>query len=229
MKRALVTGGSRGLGAALCALFLEKGYEVLTICRSAPSLAGVRAYRADLCDPEQARRVAGEIRADVPGLDVLVNNAGLSMAARIVNMSEKEYDQVVQVNFNAPRILTESLRPLVKGGSVVNIVSRVGIEGRIGLCNYAASKGLLLGYSRAMAAELARDDIRIFAVNPGFMVTGLVRPGLIDVQKGESLLGRISDPAASAGFVYRVSQLRWGSGTLFDFDSRLYKSWNSLS
>ena len=229
LKTALITGGSRGLGEALCRLYLEKGFAVVSVSRNPSGVRGVENCLADLSSPRETASCAERIREGHGRLDLLINNAGVSPAALIMNADEKDYERTVQVNFNAARALTESLRGLLHGGCVVNIASRTGVEGRAGLCAYAASKGLLIGYTAGLAREMRAEGIRVFAVNPGFMKTGMALPKIVEKQTRESLLNAVSTPEASARFVYWVSCLRGGSGRLFDFDSRIYKSWTNLS
>jgi 3-oxoacyl-[acyl-carrier protein] reductase len=228
MSVAVITGGSSGLGLRLARKYTNQGYEVITCSRRGKSCENALSFQADFSRPESVTRFAHSIKKDTEKINVLINNAGISPAARILNFNEQDFLDTLQVNFNAARSLTECLRPLLSGGgSVVNIVSRVGIEGRIGLCAYGAAKGLLIGYTRGMAREFGNDNIRINCVNPGFMVTGMVTEKTMDRQKGESVLQIISDIDASAEFVYWISTIKWGTGQVFDFDTRIYSTWKT--
>jgi NAD(P)-dependent dehydrogenase (short-subunit alcohol dehydrogenase family) len=227
MKAAVITGGTGGLGLALAGHFQRNGFRVFTCSRQDRACPGADVYRADLADRGTLDAFVRHIAASLQKIDVLVNNAGISPAARVLNFSQDDFEKTVAINFVSAVRLIEHLKPLLHGGSVVNIVSRVGLEGRIGLCAYAASKGLLTGYTSGMARELRGAGVRINCVNPGFMATAMASPKTVEVQQEASVLRRISTPAASAAFIYWVSQLQDVSGRLFDFDSRIYSSWKT--
>jgi len=146
-------------------------------------------------------------------------------------MTGTAFDEAMQTNFNAPVRLIEGLVGCFEdGGVVVNVVSRVGVEGRIGLSGYAASKGSLIGYTRGVARFLGSRRVNIHAVNPGFMVTDMVQSRkTIDTQTAASVLGKVARVEEAARFVFWVSGIRWTTGRLFDFDSRMYASWPLLS
>ena len=227
MKAAVITGGSGGLGLALAGRFQKNGFRVFTCSRQGRACPGADVYQADLADSGSLDAFVRHIAASLPRIDVLVNNAGISPAARVLNFSQDDFEKTVKVNFVSAVRLTGHLKPLLGGGSVVNIVSRVGLEGRIGLCAYAVSKGLLIGYTAGMARELCGAGVRINCVNPGFMATAMASSKTVEAQREASALKRISTPEASAAFVYWVSQLPGVSGRLFDFDSRIYSSWKT--
>ncbi|OGS37179.1 MAG: hypothetical protein A2293_11655 [Elusimicrobia bacterium RIFOXYB2_FULL_49_7] len=228
MKRVLITGGSKGLGRALCRLFLEKGYEVISVSRSHNSMDGIIAYYADLSRSQERRHFIEQIVSRFSRIDVLINNAGLALSGLLADFNEMDYEQVIETNFSATRHLTEAFLPLLtNGGSVVAITSRVGREGRAGLSGYAVSKGLLMGYVTGIAESLHQKGVRIIGVNPGFMQTDMVRPRHIEKQRKQSLLGAINAVETSARFVYWLSEATWGTGRIFDCDGREYKSWTN--
>jgi NAD(P)-dependent dehydrogenase (short-subunit alcohol dehydrogenase family) len=226
MKRVLITGGSSGLGLALAQSFLALGYEVHTLSRRGESAPGTVNYRVDLSDAQAIRAFTHTFCAKSTRLDLLINNAGISPSGLIPSFSERDFDETLCVNFTAARLLVEELRPILKAGTIINIVSRVGKEGRAGLCAYAASKGLLLEYTKMQAPRLRSEGIKILAINPGFMVTAMVTEKSIQKQRRESLLGANSSPERTAGFIAWIAGQSFGSGELYDFDSRVYKSWN---
>ncbi|MFH0922078.1 MAG: SDR family oxidoreductase [Fibrobacterota bacterium] len=226
MKRLLVTGGSSGLGLCLAGRFLSMGWEVHTLSRRAESAPGAVNHAVDHADARAIAAFTTRFIAEVGCLDLLINNAAIAPAALLVSFSEHDFDRTLMVDFTAPRLLSEQLRPLLRGGTIINVVSRVGKEGRAGLCAYAAAKGLLIDYTRSLSREMEKDNIRVVAVNPGFMVTPMVREKMIEVQRRESILNMVSAPEASTNFIAWIAGQSFGSGSLFDFDSRIYQSWN---
>ncbi|OGJ84512.1 MAG: hypothetical protein A2268_11000 [Candidatus Raymondbacteria bacterium RifOxyA12_full_50_37] len=226
MKRAIVTGGSSGLGYACAEVIGSAGYQVTSLSRRNTSAPGVACLPLDLSNSREIDAMAARLRSKGDKIDILVNNAGISPAGRVQDFSEQDFDATMQVNFSAARLLIEGLRPLLQGGVVINIVSRVGYEGRHGLCAYGVSKGMLIGYTQTIAAELAQDNVRIYGVNPGFIITGMVTEKAIARQKGESLFGSVSDVHAAARFILMLAQSEWSTGAIYDFDSRVYNGWH---
>ncbi len=230
MKTALVTGGSGGLGLCLVRKFLESGYRVITLSRRGTSENGAESHCVDLRNDTEVGDFIHSIKSSVEKLDVLVNNAAISSAARILNASEESFDETLKVNFISAQKLTEAFLPLIAtNGAIVNIISRVGFEGRIGLCAYASSKGLLAGYTLHLAERCRHVGVRVYGVNPGFMVTDMVNENAVMLQKKESLLGVVSVPERSADMIYLIIKDETGIGPIIDIDSRIYQSWNVLS
>lgn len=229
MKTALITGASSGLGFALADLFLRNGYRVIALSRRGLAPEGAETHQVDLADIKALRRLIKKIEPDLGELSVLINNAGVSPAARILNTPEFDYDNTIKINFLAPKALTELLLPkMCRPGIIVNIISRVGFEGRIGLCAYAVSKGLLAGYTEVLAQSSKKQDISVYGINPGFMLTGMITEIAIKAQKGESLLHVALPPEHSAKMIFSIIEGKAGLGPFFDLDSRVYHSWKTL-
>jgi len=226
MKKVLITGASSGLGQALAHAFQNNGDQVLTLSRRGQSIPEAVNISLNLLDEDGIATFIHHFKTLHSKLDILINNAGISPSGRILNFSEADFDKTVAVNFKACRQLTEGLRPILSGGLVVNIVSRVGIEGRTGLCGYAAAKGLLSGYTIGMAEELKKDNIRIVGINPGFMRTEMVDEKAIEMQKRESVLSATSTVERSASLILALVSQPIASGQLINLDSRIYHSWN---
>lgn len=176
---ALVTGSARGIGRAI-ATRLAEDYERLILVDIDPGLAetvvqleakgwAVTAVEADLSGRSGIEAVA-EAVAGAGGLDLLVNNAGITRDARLVNMTDEAFRAVLAVNLGAPYRLASALEPRIrKGGAIVNIASRSYL-GNFGQYNYSVSKGGLVGLTRALAVELA-PQIRVNAIAPGLIGT----------------------------------------------------------
>jgi 3-oxoacyl-[acyl-carrier protein] reductase len=209
-KLALVTGASRGIGAAIVEELAAAGAEVVLGYRSgkdeAEELAhrlGGRAIQADVSDPEQAARLV----AEAGNLDVLVNNAGLTRDGLLARMSDDDWRSVIDTNlasvFYTCRAVT---RPMMKkrGGSIVNVSSIVGLHGNWGQTNYAASKAGIIGFTKSLAKELGSRNVRANVVAPGYVTTRLtdVLPEEATRQMlDNTALGRLGEPKDIAGAV----------------------------
>ena len=178
-KTALVTGASRGIGRAIAAELAGAGASVVVGYHSgkdeAETLAaeiGGRAVQADVGDAEEAARLVEE----AGDLDVLVNNAGLTRDGLIARMSDEDWRVVLDTNlggvFHTCRAAARGMMRR-KSGSIVNLTSVVGLRGNPGQTNYAASKAGLIGFTKALARELASRNVRANAVAPGYITTAL--------------------------------------------------------
>ncbi len=188
-KVSLVTGASRGIGAAIAISLANAGSDVVINYRSEQNAADevVNAIRnagrnAQRCkfDVTNAMEVAREIdrvAAEMGRIDILVNNAGINRDKTFLNMSGEDWEQVISTNLTGVFNVTKAALPhmISRGwGRVVNISSVIGIMGNIGQSNYAASKAGILGFSRSIAKELASTGITVNVVAPGFTSTGMV-------------------------------------------------------
>ena len=178
-KVALVTGASRGIGRAIAAELAGAGAQVVVGYRSGRDEAeevaseiGGRAVQADVGDPDEASRLVGEAGE----LDVLVNNAGLTRDGLIARMSDDDWRVVLDTNlggvFHTCRAAARGMMKR-KSGSIVNLTSVVGVHGNPGQTNYAASKAGIIGFTKALARELAPRNVRANAVAPGYITTAL--------------------------------------------------------
>jgi len=178
MKKALVTGGTRGLGAAISARLRDAGYQV-TVTGTSPRGTAPRGCLylqcdfADLDQVEAASRHAARMR-----LSVLVNNAGINRVAPVQELAPADYREVQQVNVEAPFRLCAAVLPGMRRrryGRILNITSIYGVVSCPGRAAYSASKFGLLGLSRAMALEAAADNVLVNCLAPGFIDTDLTR------------------------------------------------------
>lgn len=190
-RRALVTGGSRGIGRAICLELARAGAAVAVNYRAAEAAAAetVAAIRADggeavalpgdVAETEQAAALVKAAVAELGGLDILVNNAGVTRDGLLMRMSEDDWDAVHRTNLRGAFAVTKAaLRPLLRSdaGRVVMIASVVGVMGNAGQVNYAASKAGLIGFTRSLAREVASRGVTVNAVAPGFIETDITAP-----------------------------------------------------
>lgn len=187
-KVALVTGASRGIGAAIARTLAEKGAAVaVNYAGSAGAAAQVVAsieasggravaLQADVSDPAAAAALVAETIAQLGGLDIVVNNAGITRDGLLVRMSDEDWSAVIATNltgvFNVTRAATKFLMKQ-RSGSIVNVASVVGLVGNAGQANYAAAKAGIIGMTKSVARELAPRGVRVNAVAPGFIETDM--------------------------------------------------------
>ena len=185
-KITLVTGASKGIGNAVAKKFAAHGANVaftyLSSVEKGEALEkelaamGVKAkgYRSDASDFAAAEQLINSVVEDFGGLDVLVNNAGITKDNLLMRMSEEMWDTVININlkscFNTVKAATRTLMKQ-KSGSIINMTSVVGIKGNAGQANYAASKSGIIGFTKSVALELGSRGIRCNAIAPGFIET----------------------------------------------------------
>ena len=185
-KIALITGASKGIGNAVAKRFAEQGANVAFTYLSSVekgealekelSAIGVKAkgYRSDASDYEAAEQLIKSVVEDFGGLDVLVNNAGITKDNLLMRMSEEMWDTVMNVNlksvFNTVKASTRTFMKQ-RSGCIINMTSVVGIKGNAGQGNYAASKAGIIGFTKSVALELGSRGVRCNAIAPGFIET----------------------------------------------------------
>ena len=208
---ALVTGGSKGLGAGLVDAFLDAGYCVSTCARSesdtvrgwaeaAETRDRFQFIPADVSDHEAAERFVKEAASRWGRIDVLVNNAGVAREGVIALFGDDAIDQVVDLNVKGTLYVTRAATRVMlrqRSGSIVNVSSVVGFSGYRGLAVYSATKAALDGTTRALARELGSRGITVNGVAPGYLTTEMSQ-GLDEAQLGQitrrTPLGRLGDP-----------------------------------
>lgn len=196
---AFVTGASRGIGKAICIKLAENGFDIAACCSSrveslndtleACKSAGANAvgYSCDVKDLAAVTALVDSIVKEQGPIRVLVNNAGITRDKLIIQMTEDDYDAVLDTNLKgAFNCIKAVVRPMMKakGGSIINISSVVGIMGNAGQANYAASKAGLIGLTKSIAKEYGSKGIRANAVAPGFVETEMTAELSEDVKKG---------------------------------------------
>lgn len=211
-KNCLVTGGGRGIGKAIALQLAEAGGNVaLTYSRSAEAAEqvtseieqkGVKAMaiQADAVDSARSEEVIQQITDTWSGIDVLVNNAGVTRDNLMMRMKEEDWDEVINTNLKSVFNYSKAvIRPMMrnKKGSIINIGSVVGLTGNAGQANYAASKAGIVGFTKSMAKELASRNIRVNVVAPGYIVTemtGSLDEKLLEEIKSAIPLARPGEP-----------------------------------
>jgi len=184
---AIVTGGSRGIGAAIAAALAEHGAAVLVSGRDADRLdravkeleatgATVIGVVADAASREDAERLTDAARQRFGRIDVLVNNAGITRDGLLVRMKDEDWDRVMEVNLRGAFVLTRAVSKVMvrqKSGRIINVASAAGAMGNAGQVNYSAAKAGLIGFTKAAARELAHWHILVNAVAPGLIETDM--------------------------------------------------------
>lgn len=181
---AIVTGGTRGIGRAICEELHGSGVKVAANYGANDEAAarftaetGIQAYKFDVSDYDACQEGVARITAELGPVDILVNNAGITRDATIMNMSRADWDAVVDTNlgscFNMVHAVWDSMRER-KFGRIVNIGSINGQGGQYGQVNYAAAKSGIHGFTKALAQEGARFGISVNALAPGYVETDMV-------------------------------------------------------
>jgi 3-oxoacyl-(acyl-carrier-protein) reductase len=208
-KRALVTGGSRGIGRATVLALAEAGADVVInycssalaaeeTCAAARNLGvGVHVYHADLSKDDETQRMAEAVLTEVGPIDILVNNAGITRDKSFLKMTRVFWDEVLAVNLTGTFSITRALLPgMVEAGwgRVINLTSIVGQTGNFGQINYSVAKAGLIGFTMTLAREVARKGVTVNAVAPGFIETDMTKDlseGALTAVKAMTPLGRL--------------------------------------
>ncbi len=223
-KKALITGGSRGIGRAAALALAEAGADVaINYQRSTEAAeearAAVRAlgasawiFQADIASEDEAKRMADTILNQVGPIDILVNNAGITRDKTFLKMTRSIWDEVLGVNLTGTFNVTRALLPgMVEAGwgRVINLASVVGQTGNFGQVNYAVTKGGIIAFTMSLAREVARKGVTVNAVAPGFIETDMTKdlpaPALMAV-KAMTPMGRLGRPEeVAAAIVFLAS------------------------
>lgn len=196
-KTCVVTGGSRGIGQAIAETLADNGATVVINYRSGEANAreiadsieaddgSVMTQQADVCDPDEVTAMAEAVAAEFGSVDVLINNAGITIDKRFDQLTPEDWERVIDVNLNGPFHCTKAFYEDIKAapeGRVINISSVVGHRGSYGQTNYAASKSGLFGFTRSLALELAPYGSTANCVAPGYTHTEMVDSVREDIQ-----------------------------------------------
>ncbi|HBG02537.1 MAG TPA: 3-oxoacyl-[acyl-carrier-protein] reductase [Firmicutes bacterium] len=212
-KIALVTGATRGIGKAIAARLKEDGADLVVTGRDQERLAawqseGALAISADITQVAEVEELIAAIIKRYGRIDLLVNNAGITRDGLLMRMGDADWNEVLETNLTGVfNVCRAAIRPMLKArqGKVVNISSVIGVTGNAGQTNYAASKAGVIGFSKALAKEVASRNILVNVVAPGYIDTEMTR-ALNDQQRQEILrmipLGRTGQGEDVASLVH---------------------------
>lgn len=248
-KKAVITGGSEGIGFGIAKAFARTGADLLLIARDAEKLGkasaelisygvNVKTLSADLSDPSAFEKISGQILSEWNEIDILVNNAGIARFNVFSEVSESEFDLQLNLNVKAPYLLTQRLLPALERakGCIINISSyfaRRMLPGRPSTV-YSLTKGAINSFTKALAYELGTKGVRVNAIAPGTVNTPLVQKNISRLSEEERAgfqeaiktiypLGRIGEPDDLGGIaVYLASdEAKWVTGSIMNVDGGL--------
>jgi acetoacetyl-CoA reductase len=217
-KTALVTGGTGGIGAAICKQLAESGAKVTTNYRNEEKAqafkkemqdAGldVHIYQVDVTDTEGCRKMVEDIENNVGPIDIVVNNAGITKDTTLRKMTKEQWDQVMRINLDS---LYNICQPIVEGmtsrgwGRIVNISSINGQKGQIGQTNYTTTKAGMHGFTMSLAQEVARKGVTVNSVSPGYIATDMVMAVPEEIREkiiAQIPVGRLGTPEEIAAII----------------------------
>ncbi|MBN1392715.1 MAG: 2-dehydro-3-deoxy-D-gluconate 5-dehydrogenase KduD [Sedimentisphaerales bacterium] len=203
-KIAIVTGSSRGLGKAMAIGLAEAGADIALVGRSDMKETQRQieklgrkciTIKADLISKDCVDEIVDTTVKKLGGIDILVNNAGITRRAPCVEFSEKDWDDVMNVNIRTLFFLSQAVAKVFikqgRGGKIINTASMLSFQGGILISSYTASKSAVAGLTRLMANELAKHNINVNAIAPGYMATDITAPLRKDPVRNKSILERI--------------------------------------
>ncbi|SFC16688.1 3-oxoacyl-[acyl-carrier protein] reductase [Alkalibacterium subtropicum] len=229
-KVAVVTGGARGLGKAMCEAFSYEGARVIALDMGEMTYEkeNVEYMELNVTDSEACRRVYEAILEKYGKIDVLVNNAGITKDALTRKMTEDQWQAVIDVNLNGVFNLTRHIGPHMAAqgsGSIINISSVVGTYGNIGQANYAATKGAVVSLGKTWAKEFAMKgaDVRVNTIAPGYTMTDILKTvpdDLLEKFAKMTMLNRLGQPEeiASVALFLASDMSSYVTGQLISVD-----------
>jgi 3-oxoacyl-[acyl-carrier protein] reductase len=240
-KVAIVTGGTRGIGAAVCVRLAKEGCDVAFTGRDEKAadivIAEINRYKkrglffpGDVADKTRMEEIVGDAVEKLGSIDLLVNNAGITRDGLFVRMKEDDWKSVIDTNLTGAYNVTQTVSRLMlkrKTGSIVNISSVIGMTGNAGQANYAASKAGLIGMTKSLAKEFASRQVRVNAIAPGFIETEMTKKLSEDIRERTRQLiplGYFADPediAASVVFL-ASSDARYITGQVLVVDGGMH-------
>ncbi len=205
-RRVVITGGSRGIGEQLVSHFAGAGARVAAIARSKEKLdelasrldGAVEPFACDVSDENSVIETFAKILEAFGGIDVLVNNAGITRDTLVMSMKSEDWDQVLSTNLRSVFLCSKAvLRPMIRQrhGRIINVTSVIGLTGNAGQGNYAASKSGIIGFTKSLAREVASRSITVNAIAPGMIDTDMTRE--LGDEAREKILAQI--PAGRLG------------------------------
>ena len=225
-KKAIVTGGSRGIGRAIALMYAKEGADVLVNYHSNDAAAkdtvaeieklgrkGI-AVAADVANYKSAQDMVEECVKQLGGVDIVVNNAGVSKPSMLLKMKEEDWDAIINIHLKAAFNTTQAAGRHMKeqkSGKIINVISTAGIFGTIGQINYASAKAGIIGFTKSASRELGRYGINVNVICPGITKTEMTGKLQTDeklkkIYEGRIQLGRFAEPEEIApAFVFLAS------------------------
>lgn len=238
-KVVIITGATGGIGEKITLEFSKQNDTVIIVYKNNEAkakrllksivLSGSKGEikRVNVCNEKDIKELVNNIKNKFGRLDVLINNAGILRNSIITNMKEEDWDEVINVNLKGVFLFSKEVCKVMikqKDGCIINIGSIVGLKGNFGQSNYSASKAALIGFTKSLAKEMGRFNIKVNIVFPGFHMTNMSKD-LSDekIQKviSEHVLGKTSSLDEVSKFIYFLSNLKTISGQIFNLDSRI--------
>jgi 3-oxoacyl-[acyl-carrier protein] reductase len=238
-KVILITGATGGIGERIVLEFSRENNTVIIIYKNNYKKAeellkrvlsngtNCEIKRVDVKNEKEIKDLMAEVRNKLGRVDVLINNAGIIKDSIITNMKEEDWDEVINVNLKGVFLFSREVCKIMirqKEGCIINIGSIVGLKGNFGQSNYSASKAALIGFTKSLAKEVGRFNIRVNLVFPGFHLTNIAKDLNNErIQKiiNEHVLGKTASLDEVSKFIYFLSDLKTISGQIFNLDSRI--------
>ncbi len=235
MRTALVTGATGGLGSIIARALDLRGIRTIIHYHRAEERARALAaamknspylIQADIGDFQAVEMMAREIEKVFGRIDIIINNAAITIDRPLIKYPESAWDEVIRTNLKGPFNVIRTFAPLMvsaKGGHIINISSLSGIKGRAGQAAYSASKAALIGLTLTLSMELSVYNIRVNAVVPGYLPVGMGEQAeaAMSEAKRQSVLGRLSDPEEVARQICCLIETEGITGQVFFFESRI--------
>ena len=214
-KVAIVTGGTSGIGLATCNTLANEGYAVYAAARHQVDFIyeNVFYHYVDVTDGKSCKKLFDDVVEKHGRIDVLVADAGITADALTVNMSDEQFDRVIDINIKGIFNIVRYVGPYMEKqgwGSIINVSSVVGEQGNIGQINYAASKGAIISMTKTWAKEFSRKgaNVRVNAIAPGYIMTKMmdtVPQDLLDRFSSQTMLKRLGRPEEIAEVIAFLS------------------------
>ncbi len=242
-KAAVVTGGGRGIGRAICLAFAKEGADVIVNYASKDQPAqevvgmiqkmGRKAFavKGNVAIKADAERIIQTAIDNLGKIDILVNNAGATKPNMLFKMTEEQWDEVVDIHLKGPFLCIQAASKYMmerKYGKIINVTSAAGVGGTKGQINYSSAKGGIIALTKSAARELGGYGITVNVISPGYVSTDMTEkirtdPKLKEIYTGRILLGRFSEPEEVAPtFVFMASdESNYITGQLFCVDGGL--------